>query len=87
MNSSNRLAVREYLATGAPITEIEACVLFGVTSLPGLLSIMRKEGYIFDARKTTYAAALRRINEYATLVPPENLPVREIALTEWWISR
>ena len=87
MNTTNRIAVREYLATGAPITEIESCVLFGVTSLPGLLSIMRKEGYVFGSRKTTYAAALRRINEFATLVPPDNLPVREINLTEWWISQ
>lgn len=87
MNVTNRLAVREYLATGEPLTEIESCVLFGVTSLPGLLSIMRKEGYVFNSRKTTYAAALRRINQYATLTPPDNLPIREIQLTEWWLSK
>ena len=82
MRNNNRLAVKEYLATGKPITELESNVLFGVTSLPGLLSILRKEGWVFESRKISYAAALRRINEYCTFQPPANLPVREIILTE-----
>ena len=84
---TNRLAVREYLAGGKPITELESVVLFGVTSLPGLLSILRKEGWVFGSRRISYAQAVRRVNEHAVFTPPPELPIRDIQLTEWWISR
>jgi hypothetical protein len=87
MDSPTRIAVKEFLLTGEPITELESNVLFGVPSLKQLFSEMRREGFIFEARKTNYATALRRINQYASLTPPENLPIREIHLTEWWISK
>ena len=81
------LAVREYLATGKPLTELEGIVLFGAPHLPDLISKLRKEGEVIESRKVSYATAIRRINEYAVLTPPQNLPVRELFFTEWWISR
>ena len=84
---TNRLAVREFLASGEPITELESVVLFGVTSLPGLLSILRKEGWIFNSQKISYAKAVRRVNEFAVFEPPSELAVRDIQLTEWWLSK
>jgi len=87
MENSNRLAVREYLAGGEPITELESVVLFGVTSLRGLISILRKEGWVFQSRRVSFATAVRRVNEYAKLTPPDELPVRELQLTEWWIAK
>ena len=86
ISKSNRLAVREYLAGGRPITELESVVLFGVTSLRGLISSLRKEGWVFESRLVPFATAIRRVNEYAELRPPENLPVRELQLTEWWVT-
>ena len=85
--NTNRLAVREFLAGGKPITELESVVLFGVTSLPGLLSILRKEGWVFNSQKISYAKAVRRVNEYAVFTPPAELPIRDIQLTEWWSSK
>ena len=87
MSFSNKLAVHEYLATGKALTELESAVLFGVTGLTALLTRLRKEGWVIQSRKITYAAALKRINEYARLTPPDNLPIREIMLTEWWINQ
>lgn len=84
---TNRLAVREFLASGHPITELESVVLFGVTSLPDLLSVLRKEGWVFNSQRISYAKAMRRVNEHAVLTPPAELPVRELQLTEWWASR
>ena len=84
---TNRLAVREYLAGGNPITELESVVLFGVTSLPDLLSVLRKEGWVFDSQRISYAKAIRRINKHALLEPPAELPVRDLQLTEWWMMR
>ena len=87
MSTNNRIAVREFLATGMPLTELESTVLFGVTSLTDLVSSLRKEGWVVQSKRITYAAAARRINEFATLTPPKDLPVREIMLTEWWLGQ
>jgi hypothetical protein len=87
MENPTRLAVKEFLLKGEPLTELESNVLFGVPSLTKLVSEMRREGFVFETQKTNYATALRRINQYAKLTPPENLPIREIHLTEWWISQ
>ncbi len=84
---TNRLAVREYLADGRPLTELESVVLFGVTSLTDLISNLRKEGWVFQSRRVPYASAIRRVNEYAVLKPPTELPIRDIQLTEWWIAQ
>ena len=82
-----RLAVREHLLAGNKITELESVVIYGVTSLRALLSLLRKEGWVVQSQLTPYAAALRRVNEYAGLQPPKNLPIREIMLTEYWIEQ
>ena len=81
------LAAKEHLLEGKPITRLEAMVLYGVSNLPTLINLMRKKGWIIKSRPLPYAAAVKRINEYATLTPPKNLPVKEIQLTDYWMSR
>ena len=52
---------------------------FGCTGASG--SIEFKKGWVqIDTRKV-FALALRRINEFAQLTPPTDLPIREIFLT------
>ena len=85
-SKTNRLAVREYLANGQPLTELESVVLFGVTSLTDLVSSLRKEGWVFNSQRIPYAKAMRRVNEFAVLKPPAELPIRELQLTEWWVT-
>ena len=80
------LAVREHLATGQPITRLEALVLYGVSNLTDAISEMRRQGWVIESRWVPYATAVRRINQYAVLQPPANLPVREIQLTEYWVK-
>ena len=87
IKQSMNMAVREFLATGKPLTELEAIMLFGAPHLPDLISKMRREGEVIESQKVSYAAVVRRINEHAVLTPPANLPVRELHFTEWWISR
>jgi hypothetical protein len=84
---SMNLAVREFLATGKPLTELEAIVLFGAPHLPDLISKIRKEGDVVESQKISYSAVVRRINDFAVLTPPPNLPVRDLYFTEWWVSR
>jgi hypothetical protein len=81
------MAAREHLLEGKPITRLEAIVLYGVPDLTKLISDMRKQGWTVHSQKIPYVAAARRVNEHAVLQSPKNLPVKEIQLTEYWVSR
>ena len=80
------LAVKEHLHSGKPITRLEALILFGVSDLTKVISDLRKEGWTVESRPVAFAAAVKRVNEFAVLEPPQNLPIREIQLTEYWMT-
>ncbi|WP_412481117.1 helix-turn-helix domain-containing protein [Azonexus sp. IMCC34839] len=80
-------AAKEHLAGGEPITRLEAMVLYGVSNLPDVVAEMRKQGWIIQSKQVAYAKALARVNQHAQLTPPKNLPIREIQLTEYWVSK
>ncbi len=73
--------------SGQPITRLEAIVFYGVSDLTKVVNRMRKEGWIVETRPLPFAAAVKRVNEFAVLKPPENLPIREIQLTEYWMNK
>lgn len=81
------LAVREHLAEGKPITHLEALTLFGVPGLTKVISDLRREGWVIKSQTVPYMAALARVNSAAKFTPPANLPIREIRLTEYWMSK
>jgi hypothetical protein len=81
------LAAREHLSSGKPITRLEAIVLYGVANLPDVIKEMRRQGWVIKSRTISYAAAMTRLNQYAELRPPRNLPIREIQFTEYWVSK
>lgn len=81
------LAVKEHLHEGKPITRLEALVLYGVSNLTDVISEMRKEGWVIESKPVPFAAAVKRVNEFAVLKPPDNLPIREIQLTEYWMVK
>jgi hypothetical protein len=83
----NELAAKEHLIAGNIITRLDAMVLFGLPDLPAMIRRMRKEGWMIKKRQSSFAAAVKRINEYAVLKMPNNLPIRELQLTEYWLSR
>lgn len=87
MRNKFNLAVREFLESGKPLTELEALLLFGVPRLTDVVSKLRKQGEIISSEKISYATVARRINEHAVFTPPAGLPVRDIYFTEWWISK
>ena len=80
-------AAREYLLDGNELTRLEAMVLFAVPDLTKIISDLRREGYEVKRRTLPYTAALRRVNEVASLTPPTALPISEITLTEYRVSR
>ncbi len=81
------LAVREHITSGKPITKLEAMIFYGVSSLPALIRELRKQGWLIKSRTIPFAAAVKRVNEHAVFQPPQNLPTRDIFLTEYWLSR
>lgn len=81
------LAAKEHLLAGAPLTRLEAIILFGVANLPDVIKEMRRQGFIIKSRSVPYATAMVRLNRVAVLKPPANLPIREIHLTEYWLSK
>ena len=87
LNPYGVTAAREYLLSGKELTRLEAMVLFAVPDLTKIISDLRREGYEVKRRTLPYAAALRRVNEVASLTPPPALPVSDITLTEYWVSR
>lgn len=88
INSSGlNLAAKEHMIAGNPLTRLEALILFGVSNLPELVYELRGDGHMVKSRKIPFAAAMVRVNKHAVLQPPQNLPIREIMLAEYWISR
>lgn len=85
--NGSAVAAREHLLSGQPLTRLDAIVLFGLSNLPELIYEMKKQKFVVKKRNVTYAAVMVRINQHAVLKPPPNLPIREIMLTEYWISR
>lgn len=89
--STNRygvtLALKEHMAAGNPITNLEAIVFFGVASLTKTISLMRFEGWIIKSKKVPYKKVLVRVNKHSVVKPPSNLPIDEIVMTEYWIEK
>lgn len=81
------LAVREHLADGLPLTRLEAITLFGVSNLTTIISSLRREGWQIESQLIPYARAVVRLNKQITFSPPENLPTREILLTEYRLQK
>jgi hypothetical protein len=90
MNNSKHgvaLAAKEHIASGKPITRLEAIILYGVSNLTDIVSELRRQGWVIKSRSVPYATAMVRVNQYAELKPPPNLPIREIHFTEYWLSK
>ena len=89
--STNRygvtLALKEHMAAGNPITNLEAIVFFGVASLTKTISLMRFEGWIIKSKKVPYKKVLARVNKHSVVKPPSNLPIDELVMTEYWIEK
>lgn len=81
------LAAREHLASGKPLTRLEAIVLYGVSNFPDIIKEMRRQGWVIKSRNVSYAVAMARLNEVAPFQAPKNLPIKEIHFTEYWVSK
>jgi hypothetical protein len=81
------LAVKEHIASGTPITALEAICLYGVAHLYREITRLREQGWVIEKRKIPMIRAIRRMEDYIEYVPPNNLPVTKIELTEYWLVK
>jgi hypothetical protein len=81
------MALREHMLEGNRVSLLEAMLLFGVQGPNAELGRMKKDGFLIKSQKVPMAKIIRRINQYTECKVPENLPYREINMTEYWISR
>lgn len=80
-------ALREHMLEGNRVSLLEAMLLFGVQGPNAELGRMKKDGFLIKSQKVPMAKIIRRINEYTVCKVPDNLPYREIQMTEYWVSK
>ena len=80
-------AMRDYMLAGNPVSLIEALLIFGVQDRNAEIGRLRKAGYVVKARRVPMTKILVRTNKFAVCRPPEDLPHKEILMTEYWIER
>lgn len=80
-------ALREHMLAGHRVSLLEAMLLFGVQNPNAELARIKKDGFLVKSGKVPMATIIRRANEYTVCKVPENLPYKEIHMTEYWISR
>lgn len=81
------LAAREHLLSGSPLAELESQLYYGLVNLADLVSKLRRAGWVVEKRSITMKKLLLRINNHAVAVPPKDLPIGDIYMTEYWISK
>jgi len=84
---SGYLALKEEMLDGRKVSIVECLLLFGVQSFSRARTQLKREGYLIKNQKVPMAKVLRRINEHCLCEAPKELPIREIQVTEYWISK
>jgi|TARA_B110000967_G_scaffold189955_1_gene214180 hypothetical protein len=83
----NTSALTEYMIEGNRISRIESLLLFGVQNFTAVLTTIKRKGFIVKKTSVSMAKIIRRINKNLKCEAPKNLPIRDITMSEWWISK
>ena len=81
------VAMLSEMENGRRISRLESQILFGVQNLTADISQLKRQGYMIKTKKVPMARILKRMNDYCTVIPPKQLPVRDIMVSEYWISK
>ena len=80
-------AMIEHMLNGNCVTWAEAMMLFGVQDLRIEIFRLKKRGFDIKKNRIPFTKALVRLKQFMTIEPPEDLPHKEILVTEYWIER
>ncbi len=83
----NTQALKDYMLEGKRVSRIESLILFGVQNFTAVLTTFKRNGFIIKKEKVTMAKIMLRLNKSIKCNSPKNLPIKEIIMNEWWISR
>jgi hypothetical protein len=83
----NASALTEYMIEGNRVSRLESLILFGVQNFTAVLTTIKRKGFIIKKTPVSMAKILRRINKDLKCESPKNLPIRDIIMSEWWISK
>ena len=83
----NVSALTEYMIEGNRVSRIESLLMFWVQNLPEAIKAVKKKGFVVKKTQITMAKILRRLNKDLSCEAPKNLPIRDIIMSEWWISK
>lgn len=83
----NTSALTEYMIAGNRVSRLESLLLFGVQNFTAVLTLIKRKGFIIKKTPVSMAKILRRLNKDLKCQTPKNLPIRDIIMSEWWISK
>lgn len=79
-------AMRIHMLEGNSLSILEALLIFGVQAPNRHLTELKRDGYIIGSQRVPMAKIIARMNKYAGVIPPAELPTREILMMEYWIK-
>ena len=84
----NWIACNEYMVEGNRLSVAEGILYFGISNVYPFIKSLKKQ-HIIKKSPVTMARILTRINnnDRCKVGRMPNLPVSDINMTEWWISR
>lgn len=80
-------ALKDYLLEGNKISFIEASLLFGVGNLWNQIRLIKNDGFIVNSKKVSMLKIITRLNKKIVCKTPINLPIKDIEMIEYWISK
>ncbi|HXA23268.1 MAG TPA: hypothetical protein VNW90_13320 [Acetobacteraceae bacterium] len=85
VDSATASAIRAWLHTGSPLTDLEAMVVLGASggSLTAEVTRRRHSGRKITTRMVSFAEALDRVNRLAIVVPPLSFNAERLTLVEY----
>tara|TARA_B100001057_G_C22453154_1_gene795871 strand:+ start:122 stop:388 length:267 start_codon:yes stop_codon:yes gene_type:complete len=86
-NRSGVTALREHMLNGNMISTLEAILLFGVQNPTVEIHRMRKDGFSVKSQRVPMTKILARTNRYTVCKSPDELPHKEIVMSEYWVER
>ena len=82
--TNHKLALKEAILGGQPVTRLDSIAVFGVSNLMALISEMRNDGFLIKSRRISFREAVRQAQKYVLYEPPKALCIDELTITQYW---
>tara|TARA_Y100001958_G_C21093215_1_gene445679 strand:- start:613 stop:894 length:282 start_codon:yes stop_codon:yes gene_type:complete len=83
----NSEALLEYMLNGKNISILEAILYFGVQSPNRAFTSFKRKGFLIKKKSASMAKIIVRINKNLKCNTPKNLPIKDINMSEYYISK